>query len=97
MDAGCKRLKVFSPWLEDKARMGFASPAVLTPQEGIILSLLSRNLSNKEIGNRLRDQRAHGKVSPYQYVRQTRCAKPSRVSAFRHAFAGCNGTDQQAV
>ena len=44
----------FSPWLEDKARMGFASPGVLTPQEGIILSLLSRNLSNKEIGNRLR-------------------------------------------
>jgi hypothetical protein len=36
----------------------------------------------------------HGKVSPYQYVRQTRCAKPSRVSAFRHVFAGCNGTDQ---
>ena len=44
----------FSPW-QDKARMGFASPGVLTPQEGIILSLLStRNLSNKEIGNRLR-------------------------------------------
>jgi DNA-binding CsgD family transcriptional regulator len=44
----------FSPWLEDKARTGFASPGVLTPQESIILSLLSRNLSNKEIGNRLR-------------------------------------------
>jgi hypothetical protein len=36
----------------------------------------------------------HGKVSPYQYVRQTRCAKPLRVGAFRHVFAGCNGTDQ---
>ena len=44
----------FSPWLEDKARMGFASPGVLTPQEVTILSLLSKNLSNKEIGNRLR-------------------------------------------
>jgi len=44
----------FSPWLEDKERMGFASPGVLTPQEVTILSLLSRNLSNKEIGNRLR-------------------------------------------
>ena len=43
----------FSPW-QDKARMGFASPGVFTPQEVTILNLLSRNLSNKEIGNRLR-------------------------------------------
>ena len=41
------------PW-QDKARMGFASPGVLTPQEVTILSLLSGNLSDKEIGHRLR-------------------------------------------
>lgn len=34
--------------------MRSASLGVLTPQESIILSLLSGNLSNKEIGHRLR-------------------------------------------
>src|SRR5262245_38892653 len=42
----------FSPWLEDKARRGFASPGVLTHQEAIVLSMLSRDRTTTEIGQR---------------------------------------------
>ena len=87
----------FSPWLEDKARMGFASPGVLTPQEGIILSLLSRNLSNKEIGNRLRISERTVKFHLTNMFDKLGVRNRHALARFANVFAGCNGTDQQAV
>ena len=87
----------FSPWLEDKARMGFASPGVLTPQEVTILSLLSRNLSNKEIGNRLRISERTVKFHLTNMFDKLGVRSRHALARFANVFAGCKGTDQQAV
>jgi DNA-binding NarL/FixJ family response regulator len=84
------------PW-QDKARMGFASPGVLTPQEGIILSLLSRNLSNKEIGHRLRISERTVKFHLTNMFDKLGVRNRHALARFANVFAGCNGTDQQAV
>lgn len=87
----------FSPWLEDKARMGFASPGVLTPQEVIILSLLSKNLSNKEIGNRLRISERTVKFHLTNMFNKLGVRSRHALARFANVFAGRNGTDQQAA
>jgi DNA-binding NarL/FixJ family response regulator len=87
----------FSPWLEDKARMGFASPGVLTPQEVTILSLLSRNLSNKEIGHRLRISERTVKFHITNMFDKLGVRSRYALARFANVFAGCNETDQQAV
>jgi len=87
----------FSPWPEDKARMGFASPDALTPQEAIILSLLSRNLSNKEIGHRLRISERTVKFHLTNMFDKLGVRSRHALARFANVFAGCNGTDQQAV
>lgn len=87
----------FSPRLEDKARTGFASPGVLTPQEGIILSLLSRNLSNKEIGNRLRISERTVKFHLTNMFDKLGVRNRHALARFADVFAECNGTDQQVV
>jgi len=87
----------FSPRLEDKARMGFASPGVLTPQEVTILSLLSRNLSNKEIGNRLRISERTVKFHITNMFDKLGVRSRHALARFANVFAGCNGTNQQTV
>jgi DNA-binding NarL/FixJ family response regulator len=87
----------FSPWLEDKARMGFASPGVLTPQEVKILSLLSRNLSNKEIGHRLRISERTVKFHLTNMFDKLGVRSRHALARFADVFAGSNGTDEQAV
>ena len=87
----------FSPRPEDKAGMRFASPGVLTPQEVTILSLLSRNLSNKEIGHRLRISERTVKFHLTNMFDKLGVRNRHALARFADVFAECNGTDQQVV
>src|SRR6185437_448673 len=87
----------FSPRPEDKAGMRFASPGVLTPQEVTILSLLSRNLSNKEIGHRLRISERTVKFHLTNMFDKLGVRNRHALARFADVFTECNGTDQQVV
>jgi DNA-binding CsgD family transcriptional regulator len=87
----------FSPWLEDKERMGFASPGALTPQEVTILSLVSRNLSNKEIGHRLRISERTVKFHLTNMFDKLGVRSRHALARFANVFAEYDGPNQQAV
>ena len=87
----------FSPWPEDKARVGFASSGALTPQEHEILRLLAKNLSNKEIGHELRITERTVKFHLTNMFDKLGVRSRHALASFANVFAGCKGPDKQPV